>query len=81
MKTLYVLEQNAWLIYEDLHGWLFVACAVDNYGELCIMVPWNFTAKQSHRSQLNTVHTCFLTPLDCQSSTKQCIHYHPKKNF
>lgn len=47
MKTVYVLEENAWLIYEDLHGRLFVACTVDNYGELCIMVPGNFTAKQS----------------------------------
>lgn len=59
MKMVYVLEENAWLIYEDLHGRLFVTCTVDNNGELCIMVPWNFTAKQSHRSQPNTVHTCF----------------------
>lgn len=39
MKTVYVQEDNAWLIYEDLHGRLFAACTVDNYGELCIMAP------------------------------------------
>lgn len=59
MKMVYALEENAWLIYEDLHGRLFVACTVDNYGELCITAPWNFTAKQSPSSHATTVHTCF----------------------
>lgn len=59
MKTGYVQEDNAWLIYEDLHGRLFVACTVDNYGELCIMTPRDFAGKQAPSSQLTTVHTCF----------------------
>lgn len=59
MKTVYVLEENAWLIYEDLHGRLFVAGTVDNYTELCITVPWNFTAELFPTNKTTSLRTCF----------------------